>query len=79
MTTKTTTADPAPALKPSRIYFGDNGRLHCGALRCAGMSAHFTGVALDGALVTPVRQDDVDAWLSEFGERPKCETCGLEA
>jgi hypothetical protein len=42
---------PKSKLKAGRLYLGDNGRCFCGTLRCAGMTAYFTGRDLSGMKV----------------------------
>lgn len=64
-----------PKLRPERLYEGDNGRVFCGALSCAGMSAHFTGRDLSGALVRRLTPDDQAAFAS-LGAAMRCEGCG---
>lgn len=41
-------------LDPVALYLGDNGRCFCDKLRCAGMTAHFTGRDLSGQRVMRV-------------------------
>ncbi len=67
-----------PVLRPDRLYFGDNGRIHCGSLRCAGMSAHFTGRTISGQRVVPVNFRDVVQRPKDLGPM-RCETCDLRA
>ena len=60
-----------PKLITTALYLGDNGRCFCGALRCAGMSAHFTGRDISGQRVyRPSKADARKAGLA-------CEGCGL--
>ncbi len=68
-------AKQKPALNPDRLYLGDNGRCFCGALKCAGMTAHFTGRDLSGQGVLELRREEVEAAglaLVTF----HCEGCG---
>jgi hypothetical protein len=67
-------AEPKPKLDAAKVYLGDNGRAFCGALRCAGSSAHFTGRTIAGQRVMLIRKQDV-----EGGEDICCEGCGLSA
>ena len=67
---------PAPALVDDRLYLGDNGRVHCGALRCAGMQAHFSGIALDGQECAEVDAAIVAEFMRLVGAPPACEMCG---
>lgn len=69
---------PPGVLDPEVLYSGDNGRIFCGALRCAGQSAHFTGFTISGMEVQRVTEGDVREWLSFDLGRPKCENCGRE-
>jgi len=73
---------PDPVLADDVLYIGDGGRLHCGRLRCAGISAHFSGVGIDGTTVAPFQRvegcEGRAAWISEFGAPPTCEGCGFE-
>lgn len=65
-----------PKLKPDALYIGENGRIHCGKVHCAGLTAHLTGRNLHGGralLVSP----RVAAQLVAEGVRPTCGTCGL--
>ncbi len=63
-----------PALKADQLYSGDNGRIHCGALECAGYSAHFTGRGTSGERVSKLSASDSE-YLRGLGMIPKCETC----
>jgi hypothetical protein len=65
-------------LDPKRLYFGDNGRLFCGSLRCAGMTATMTGRDLSGQKVEPVSPEDV-SYFDSMNLTAKCEGCGREA
>lgn len=75
------TAPSVPAaLDPEVLYMGDGGRIHCGAIRCAGHTAHATGHGLYGEPVVPVTRAEALAWLAVFPGAPMaCETCGREA
>jgi hypothetical protein len=77
-TMRTTTTGPNPALEPTRLYMGDGGRVFCGALRCAGMAAHFTGRTIAGQRVRLLTGHDRVVWLREIGRAPTCEGCGQE-
>ena len=55
--------DARPVLKEGAVYWGDNGRRLC--VRCAGMSAKFTGRDLSGQKVARVRVEDVRTWEAE--------------
>jgi hypothetical protein len=65
-------------LEPTRLYAGDNGRIFCGALRCAGMAAHFTGRTIAGQPVRPLTEHDQLVWRRDIGRAPTCEGCGQE-
>lgn len=62
-----------------KLWIGDNGRLTCGALRCAGMTAHASGMKRDlsGQRMRRVRAADV-AEFEAAGFKAKCEGCGAE-
>lgn len=75
---RTTTTGPRPALEPTRLYAGDGGRIFCGALRCAGMSAFYAGRTISGLRVQVVTGRDREAWVRELGFAPRCEGCGQE-
>jgi hypothetical protein len=64
-----------PKLKPDELYEGDNGRITCGKLHCAGMTAHFSGRTTAGQRVKKMTAADNAEWVREFGEPMKCETC----
>lgn len=66
---------PKPKLKDDVLYFGDNGRITCGSLRCAGMTAHFTGRATSGQRVKRVSDADNQMFVAEFGAPACCEIC----
>ena len=70
--------DPKPKLKESSLYFGDNGRLFCGKLRCAGMSSFYSGRDISGQKVVAVRPEDV-AEFDALNLKAACESCGQEA
>ena len=53
---------PAGVLHPSALYVGDNGRAFCGKLRCAGMTAYFTGRDISGQRVARVRPAEALRW-----------------
>jgi hypothetical protein len=59
-------------LDPTALYLGDNGRAFCGALKCAGMTAHFTGRTLSGDQVALVPARDAQ----DYGLC--CESCGMK-
>lgn len=65
-------------LDPATLYEGDNGRVTCGALRCAGSSAHFTGRTIAGQRVRCVSLETAYAFRAELGYSPRCESCGRE-
>ena len=66
-----------PVLDPTRLYIGDNGRIHCGG-RCAGMSAQYTGRAIDGHPVVLVTPERAKHFEDVTGELPSCEGCGMQ-
>lgn len=65
-------------LDPAALYEGDNGRITCGALRCAGSSAHFTGRTIAGQRVRRLDAAQARAFRAELGVLPRCESCGRE-
>jgi hypothetical protein len=67
--------DPKSALQPDALYFGDNSRITCGELGCAGMSAHFSGRTISGQRVQRVTVADNDYFLRELGCQASCENC----
>lgn len=71
-----TKPEAKPVLRSDRLYLGDNGRAFCGALRCAGMSSHFTGRDLSGQKVYKVTREDLAAFKAETGHMIRCESCG---
>ncbi len=56
------------------LYLGDNGRCFCGTLRCAGMSAHFTGRDISGQEVLALTPEVLAA--DPAAESVRCEGCG---
>lgn len=78
-----TATNPKPILDPSSLYFGDNGRCHCGDPRCAGMTAAYTGRGLDGEPVILLSASLLLAeadWDYQDVARLRCEGCdkGIE-
>jgi hypothetical protein len=65
----------APKLDESALY-SDNGRITCGALRCAGYTAHATGHGLGGKRLARLTEADAAEWVRMIGARPTCEGCG---
>ncbi len=61
------------------LYIGDNGRIHCGAPRCAGHTAFATGRGLGGLPVVAVDPAAVARWTADMDEPPACEDCGRVA
>jgi hypothetical protein len=68
-------ATPKGKLVENVLYFGDNGRITCGSLRCAGMSAFYSGRTISGQRVKRVTRDDNALFVAEFGEPACCEVC----
>ena len=59
-------------LNATTLYLGDNGRAFCGALRCAGMTAHYSGRDLSGQPVAPLTaREAIDHGIT-------CEGCGMQ-
>lgn len=75
MTTKT----PGTTLVPTTLYEGDNGRIHCGEVRCAGANAAYTGRTIAGQPVRALTIDDVREWVRVLKTHPCCEGCGRSA
>lgn len=68
--------EPKPKLDATTLYEGDNGRIFCGALACAGSAAHFTGRTIAGQRVRRIDARYVAAWpVSELGP-VRCASCG---
>lgn len=65
-------------LDPATLYEGDNGRITCGALRCAGASAHFTGRTIAGQRVRRIDAAQARAFHAAIGHAPRCESCRRE-
>ncbi len=74
----TTTKAKKPALDPNAIYMGDNGRIFCGELRCAGSTAYASGRDLSGKKVIKATARDIADYTSS-GFECKCERCGKVA
>lgn len=64
-------SNPKPKLKPGIIYSADNGQLIC--LKCAGMSAKFTGHDISGQKVQTMPRSETRKWFKEFGKPMSCE------
>lgn len=63
------------------LFSGDNGRIVCADLRCAGATAHLSGMKRDlsGQRMRRMTLADVREW-DTYGIGPmKCEICGSEA
>jgi hypothetical protein len=67
--------EPRPVLNPHHLYLGDNGRCFCGALRCAGMTAHFTGRDLSGHPVYRITEKMIAA--EPDAALLRCEGCDM--
>ena len=63
--------DLGTGLNPRQLYVGDNGRCTCGAMRCAGATAHYSGRDLSGQAMAPLTAREAIA----HGLR--CEGCGM--
>lgn len=61
------------------IYLGDNGRVTCLALSCAGATAHFTKRDLSGQPLSRITATTVRFWVGAVGAEPQCEGCGAHA
>jgi hypothetical protein len=64
-----------------QLYMEGNGRITCADMKCAGATAHASGMKrdLNGARIRKVTPTDVKEWLLMVGEPMKCEGCGAEA
>ena len=65
------------------LYLGDNGRLTCADLRCAGMTAHASGMTRDLSgqsmlRLTPAMVREMMRELAPHGLAVACEMCGAE-
>ncbi len=67
-----------PKLSEDVLYFGDNGRIFCGSVRCSGATAHFTGRGISGQKVEKISWPDAGAFQVSTGSWPACELCGKE-
>ena len=67
--------------EPPILYSDGNGRLTCSALKCAGMTAHFSGMKrdLNGARILRMTQKAARDFKASVGEWPACESCGAPA
>jgi hypothetical protein len=66
-------------LRDDVLYGTPDGRVFCGALRCSGATAHFSGHGLHGEAISAVDVIEVRGWIDDVGHEPRCEGCGLEA
>ena len=66
---------PAGKLDPGILYTGDNGRIFCGSLACAGMTAFYSGKTLAGGNVKPVSAR-LEAEFKAARVPLRCEGCG---
>ena len=80
---RTTPAEATPKAVPSEtgLYLGDNGRVTCSKMGCAGMTAFYAGMRSDlsGGPMDALSVDDVramEAALSDRGLKVTCQTCG---
>lgn len=71
----TARATPTPALDPGLLYVGDNGRLFCGKLRCAGTTAYITGHDLSGQALDVFDDAYAAEWRADIGAEACCEGC----
>ncbi len=62
-------------LADNALFIGDNGRLCCNALQCAGSTALATGRDLSGQAVMRLDVAAVREWMSYGIGAPRCE-CG---
>jgi hypothetical protein len=72
-------ADRFPGVLRERdLHLGDNGRVFCGRIHCAGSSAYASGHTISGHPVERMTVADARAWRRELGSWPRCEGCGQE-
>lgn len=64
-------------LKADTLYVGDNGRCFCGDLKCAGMTAFYTGRDLSGLRLLALTPDMLMSDPTALAFR--CESCGKES
>jgi hypothetical protein len=64
--------EPEIMLAPGAVYFADNGFLIC--LKCAGMSAKYTGRDVRGQKVYRMKDQDAADWKRAFGRDLACES-----
>ena len=65
------------------LYLGDNGRVTCGDLRCAGATAHLSNMSRDLSgqqmlRLTPEMAREMDRDLGPHRLSVACETCRAE-
>ena len=72
-----------PILDEDALYMGDNGRIFCGRVTCAGNSAAYAGRTISGHRVRRLSLLDAQAWRDEMISvgcshlaEMRCETCG---
>ena len=65
-------------LNPDRLYLGDNGRLFCGTLAHAGMTAFFSGRDVSGQRVHAVPVSGIGEHMAVTWRRLQCEGCRQE-
>jgi len=66
VTKNTIRTDLRPVLRDDALYIGDNGSITCG--RHAGMTARYTGMALDGRPVIEITGDVLDRMAADLEE-----------
>lgn len=76
---------PPPKLLEGKLYFEEGtGRVHCGAARCAGMTAYLTGRSLYGGRIRRLTKRFIEEVNRDYAENDalaapwdhKCEGCG---
>ncbi len=63
------------SLRPGQLYIGENGRIHCHQVQCAGATAACTGIDLDGRHVMRVSDAIAAIWQAVHGPM-RCDSCG---
>ena len=65
-------------LNQDRLYVGDNGRVFCGTLAHAGVTAFYSGRELSGQRAHAIRVSERGEHIAVTGRRPQCEGCRQE-
>lgn len=71
-----TDSRPETKLDDTKLYETHNGRITCGSVKCAGMTAAYTGKTTEGVTLREVTLADNYRFLYELGEPCRCTSCG---